>query len=95
MLAEVLPATGIVVTEKVDEVDPAGTVMLEGTVAAEVLLDSRVTTAPPVGAAAVRVAVPCRETPPTTLLGFKLIEDSDTAAEAGCTVNSADCLDDL
>lgn len=47
------------VMTKVAEVAPAGTVTLTGTVAAVVLLDTSVTTAPPTGAADVNVTVPC------------------------------------
>jgi hypothetical protein len=45
-------------------VAPAGTVILTGTVAAVVLLDASVTTAPPAGAAAVNVTVPVLVTAP-------------------------------
>jgi hypothetical protein len=59
-----------VLTENVAEVDPAGTVTLEGTVAAAVLeLDSD-TAAPPVPAAAVRVTVPVPDWPLTIVLGL-------------------------
>lgn len=46
------------VTVNVAEVDPAGTVTLAGTLAAVVLELDRVTTTPPVPAAAVRLTVP-------------------------------------
>jgi hypothetical protein len=55
VLLLVVPAP--TVTVKVVEVDPAGTVTVAGTVAAE-LLDANVTTTPPVGATAERVTVP-------------------------------------
>src|SRR5919109_2162759 len=57
---------------------PAGTVTLAGTVAALLLLDS-VTTAPPEGAALVRLAVPSEVLPPTTLAGLSAIPASDGA----------------
>jgi hypothetical protein len=58
------------VTGKVAEVAPAATVTLVGTVAAEVLLLASVTTAPPAGAAALKVTVPVDPTLPVTLVGF-------------------------
>jgi hypothetical protein len=48
------------------------TVTLAGTVAADVALLVRVTTAPPAGAGLVRVRVPVDEFPPRTLVGFKV-----------------------
>jgi hypothetical protein len=58
---------------------PAGTVTLAGTVAALVLLLDSVTTAPPEGAALVRLAVPCEVLPPTTLAGLSAIPASEGA----------------
>ena len=58
---------------------PAGTVTLAGTVAALVLLLDSVTTAPPEGAALVRLAVPCEPLPPTTLIGLSAIPASEGA----------------
>jgi hypothetical protein len=66
--------TAFVVTGKVTEVSPAGTVTLIGTVAAAVLLLDNVTVAPPAGAGAVRVTVPVEETPPVTLVGFNVAD---------------------
>ncbi|MBI2219171.1 MAG: hypothetical protein HYU51_17965 [Candidatus Rokubacteria bacterium] len=77
--------TEVVVTVNVALVAPAGTVTLAGTVAAVLLLDS-VTTAPPVGAAAVNVAVPVEEAGPTTLVGFTDSDDRVAAAGAACAV---------
>ncbi len=64
--------TALVVTVNVALVDPAGTMTLAGTVAAEVLLLDSVTAAPPDGAAPLRVTVPCDVPPPTTLLGLNV-----------------------
>src|SRR2546422_10183777 len=61
--------------EKVALVAPATTVTLAGTVAAAVLALLRPTTAPPAGAPAVNVTVPCDELPPTTEVGVTLTED--------------------
>ncbi len=62
--------TALVLTVNEAVVDPAGTVTVGGTVAAEVLLLLRVTTAPPGGAIADKVMVPVDEFPPLTLVGF-------------------------
>src|SRR5688500_16457216 len=53
--------------------------MLAGTVAVLVLLLDSVTTAPPEGAALVRLAVPCEVVPPTTLAGLSAIAASEGA----------------
>jgi len=76
----VAAATVLVVTVKVADDDPVGTVTLTGTVAAAVLLLDKLTTAPPVGAAAVRVTVPVDGTVPATSVGFKLNEDNAAGA---------------
>lgn len=65
----VADATGIVETLNVAFVAPAGTVTLEGTAAAEELLEERDTTTPPAYAGAVRVTVPCTVLPPTVEFG--------------------------
>ena len=70
MTEEVFAATPRVVTVKVVDVLPAGTVTLAATVAAAVLLLARVTTAPPVGAAPLSVTVPVELFPPTTVAGL-------------------------
>jgi hypothetical protein len=76
MLAVVGRRTIEVPTMKVVLVAPAGTVTLEGTVAAPLLLES-MTTAPPAGAGALNVTVPIELcVPPTTLVGFSVNEDS-------------------
>ena len=81
-----------VVTPNVALVAPAGTVTFAGTVAAAVLLLDSVTTAPPAGAALVRVAVPVDAFPPTTLVGLSVIADSAAAGGGGAggvTVSAA------
>ena len=89
MVAVVELVTDAVVTEKVALVAPAATVTPAGTVAGAV--PESVTTAPPVGAAALRVTVPVAVLPPTTLVGFTTSEDSVTGAgaPAGVTVKVA------
>jgi hypothetical protein len=66
----------LVVMLKLVLVAPAGTVTLGGTVAKVVLLLASVTTAPPAGAALVRVTVPCDVLPPVTLVGLSVSVES-------------------
>ena len=73
-------ATVVVLTTKIALVAPAGTVMLEGTLAAPLLLESA-TCAPPVGAGPLNVTVPVEEFPPATLAGFS--ESEEREEEAG------------
>src|SRR5258708_31589013 len=76
MLAEVVTRTIDVFTVKVALVAPAGTVTLEGTLAARLLLESW-TCAPPVGAGPLSVTVPVEDcVPPTTLVGFSCSEET-------------------
>jgi hypothetical protein len=65
-VTEALFATGVVVTVKVAVVALAATVTLAGTCAAAVLLLDKVTTAPPIGAALLKVTVPVEGVPPST-----------------------------
>jgi hypothetical protein len=74
ILAEVLLATGVVVTVNVAVVAPAATVTDAGTCATAVLLLVSVTTAPPAGACPLSVTVPVEGLPPTTEVGFRLME---------------------
>ena len=82
----VLAVTATVVTLKVTLVAPAATVTLAGTLAAAVLLLVRVTSAPPVGAAAVRDTVPVEAAGPITLVGFTDSADKLAAVGAACGV---------
>jgi hypothetical protein len=82
-------ATGLVLTLKVVELLPAGTVTLASTVAAAVLLFERVTATPPLGATPLRVTVPVEELPPSTLLGFSATAETVTA---DVTVRIAACV---
>jgi hypothetical protein len=74
------------VTVNVALAEPPGMLTLAGTVAAVLLLD-KVTVAPPVGAAALSVAVPCAlALPPTTVVGLTARDASAGAADGACTV---------
>ena len=73
-------ATALVLTVNVALVAPAATVTLDGTLAAVVLLLESVTTAPPDGAAPLKVTVPVEEFPPVTLVGFSESDERETGA---------------
>jgi hypothetical protein len=73
MVTGVEPVTALVVTVNVALLAPAATVTLEGTVAADALLE-RSTTTPPLGAAPLSVTVPVEDAPPLTLVGLSSIE---------------------
>ena len=77
----------LVFTVKVALVAPAGTVTLEGTTAAGLLLES-VTCAPPAGAGAFSVTVPAEGLPPVTLAGLSASEETI----GGITVSEAVCV---
>jgi hypothetical protein len=70
IVADMVPATGLVVAVNVAVFAFATTVTLAGTCAAAVLLLDRVTTAPPAGAALVSVTVAVDVVPPTTVMGL-------------------------
>jgi hypothetical protein len=89
MVTDWLALTLAVVTVNVALVAPAGTVTLAGTVATLVLPLLNDTTAPPLGAAPLRVTVPCEVFPPTTVPGLRLTEDRVGPAAAGVTVSVA------
>ena len=82
----VFALTALVVTLKLALLAPAATVTLAGALATAGLLLESVTSAPPEGAAAVRVAVPVEEVGPTTLVGFTDTADKLAAAVAACGV---------
>jgi hypothetical protein len=93
MSAEVDKRTPDVFTVKVALVAPAGTVTLEGTLAAPLLLES-VTCAPPAGAGPLSVTVPVEDcTPPTTLVGFSVNDERvGGGGGAGVTLSEADLV---
>jgi hypothetical protein len=85
--------TAFVAIAKFALVRPAATVMLAGVVATATLPDTIVTTAPPVGAAAVNVTVPVDAFPPVVDAGFRVMDES--AGTAGLTVKDAVLLTPL
>src|SRR5438445_8470833 len=88
MEAEVDMRTIDVFTVKVTLLLPAGTVTVEGTLAAALLLES-VTCAPPAGAGPLSVTVPVDDcAPPTTLCGFNVSDAM--VGSGGVTVSDAD-----
>ncbi len=82
MVTGVEAVSVVVLTVNVPLVYPAMTVTLDGTVAADALLE-RLTTAPPLGAAPLRVTVPVDEDPPLTLVGLSASVDSVAEPEPG------------
>jgi len=88
--AEVEKRTIDVFTGNVALVAPTGTVTLEGTLAAPLLLESR-TSAPPAGAGPLSVTVPVEDwKPPITLVGLSVSEERvGTGGDAGVTVSDA------
>jgi len=83
--AVVVVVTDVVVTVNVVDVEPDGTVTLFGTLALELLL-LKLTTLPPEGAAELNVTVPVELFPPTTLVGFKVTEETVGPDLPGFTV---------
>ena len=80
-------AMALVLTVSVAVVAPAVTVILEGTLAAAVLLLESATCAPPAGAGPLRVTVPVDEFSPVTLVGFS--ESEERATDAGAEKDSS------
>jgi hypothetical protein len=75
MVTAVDAATALVLTVNDALVAPAGTVTVEGTLAAVVSLLESWTWAPPAGAAPLNVTVPVEEFPPVTLAGFSVSDE--------------------
>lgn len=89
MVTDVLVPTVCVETVKLELVAPAAMDTLAGTVATAVLLLESVTTAPPAGAAEVKVTVPVEELPPVTLVGLSDSAFSEAGGGAGVAVRTA------
>jgi hypothetical protein len=91
IVADVERRTTDVLTVKVALVAPAGTVTLEGALAAPVLLLESLTCAPPAGAGPLKVTVPVEDCPPPmTLVGLRVKEYREgTGGGAGVTVSGA------
>ena len=86
IVADVAKITMDVFTVNVVLVAPAGTVTLDATQAAPLLLSSA-TFAPPAGAGPLSVTVAVEEfKPPTTLVGFSVSEESVTVGAGGGVV---------
>src|SRR6266705_3596221 len=91
MVTGVDAATALVLIVKVALLLPAGTITLEDTLAAPLLLES-ITCAPPAGAGPLSVTVPVDDcAPPVTLVGFKVSEET-VGRCGGITVSEADRL---
>ena len=88
MLTGVDAATALVLIVKVALVAPAGTVTLEGTLAAVPLLES-VTCAPPAGAIPLSVTVPVEELPPVTFEGLRVNEERVGSGEECSKIKTA------
>jgi hypothetical protein len=85
MVTEADAATGAVATVNVALVAPAGTVTAGGTLATEGSLLDKETTAPPLGAALLKLMMPVEEAPPVTVLGLtesKLSVEASTPSSA-------------
>jgi hypothetical protein len=93
MVADVLFPTAKVVTVKLAEVWPPGTLTMPGTVATFRLLVARVTEIPPAGAAALKNTVPVALVPPRTLVGLIFIDcRSGGAFGSGLTLTKMDLV---
>jgi hypothetical protein len=91
MVTEVDVATALVLIVKVALLLPAGTVTLDSTLAAPLLLES-ITCAPPAGAGPLSVTVPVDDcAPPVTLVGLNVSEET-VGRGRGVTVSEADVL---
>jgi len=74
MVTDVLLATANVVTVKLADVCPLGTLTIPGTVATDELLVASVTEIPPAGAGELKNTVPVALVPPGTVVGLIVID---------------------
>ena len=81
--------TVLLVTVAVALVCPAAIVTLAGIVATAVLLLEKVVTAPPVGAALVKLTVAWEVFPPVTAVGLRVIEEREAGGVAFLVTNRA------
>src|SRR4030095_2703978 len=93
MVTDVLFATANVVTVKLADVRPPGTLTMPGTRAAFALLVASVTEIPPAGAAELRNTVPVAFVPPATVVGVIVIDcRSGGAFGSGTTLTNIDLV---
>src|SRR5204862_8173451 len=93
MVTDVLLPTANVVTAKLAEVCPPGTLTMPGTVATARLLVASVTEIPPSGAGELRNTVPVAFVPPRTLVGVIVIDcRSGGAFGSGLTLTKMDLV---
>src|SRR5215216_1900723 len=91
MVTDVLFPTANVVTVKLPEVCPPGTLTIPGTAATDLLLVASVTEIPPAGAGALKNTVPVAFVPPPTVVGFMVIDcRSGGAFGSGLTLTKID-----
>ena len=83
--------TANVVTVKLPEVCPPGTLTMPGTLATDLLLVASVTEIPPAGAGALKNTVPVAFVPPLTVVGLMVIDcRSGGAFGSGLTLTKID-----
>src|SRR5260370_34804121 len=80
MVTDVLAETANVITLKLAEFCPAGTLTMPGTCAADELLVASVTEIPPEGEGALKKTVPVALVPPATLAGLIVMDCSNGGA---------------
>ena len=93
MVTDVLVPTANVVTVKLAEVCPAGTLTTPGTTTTDELLVASVTEISPAGAGELKNTVPVAFVPPATLVGLIVIDcRSGGAFGSGVTVTKIDLV---
>jgi hypothetical protein len=93
MVTDVLAETANVVTLKLAEVWPAGTLTMPGTCAADELFVASVTEIPPEGEGELKKTVPVALVPPATLVGLIAMDCSKGGAfGSGATLTKIDLV---